>query len=128
MLELATKFLKANRPEHRTEGKPEHTFPDIIYTQIETKIKELAPKSKDEKKHNGSPTLQQILWELRDERAAEILADVFYAKPGIAKRLCEIKPDLCPGYIRYLVDEAYREWLIETARRDWPAKQDIHNL
>jgi Patatin-like phospholipase len=128
MLQLATKFLKASRPEHKLERGLERRFPEDIEELIKAEIEKLAPPFTDNEKDNGRHSLQRILWELHDERAAEILAEVFYANPEIARRLCEIKPDLCPGFIKYLVVETYREWRSEKARREWPLKREIHNL
>jgi hypothetical protein len=126
MLQLATRYLKADRTERRMERK----FPEDIDKQISAEIERLAQnhtgKKKDKK--NDTHPLERVLWDLRDERAAEILAEVFYAKPEIARRLCEINPDLCPGFIYHLVAEAYREWQFEKARRAWPEKREIHNL
>ncbi|HET9181110.1 MAG TPA: patatin-like phospholipase family protein [Candidatus Angelobacter sp.] len=107
MLELAREFLKTERPDGETQGK----FPQDVYTQIDEAVSDLLPGFRRRREKMPVRRLQQILWESRDERAQEILANVFYANPAIARRLCEILgPDHYPKFISYLLHEARNQW------------------
>src|SRR6185437_11000139 len=119
MLELAREFLKSERPDGETKGK----FPQDIYSDINEQITDLLPGFERRlrriipgRRAEKLPLrrLQRILWESRDERAQEVLANVFYANPSIARRLCEIL-DYYPTFICYLFSEAREQWQREHA-------------
>jgi hypothetical protein len=122
MLEIAHGFLKterkaASRTSQCIDMSNEHSgdiFPEDIYARIEEQVKELSERTKKKEQSTDSAGgMQLYLWGARDERAQEILADVFYANPQIARRLCEIKKELIPGFVHYLAQEAHRYWQIE---------------
>ena len=78
---------------------------------------------------NGSDGLQLTLWASRDVRAQEILAHVLYRQPEkIARRLCELKPELCPEFVHYLVDEARDEWQSEKIGKGRSRKKELDEL
>lgn len=90
------------------------TFPEEIYNEICKQIAELTreyTRTTDEQRPHYE--IQEFLWDTRDERAQEVLANVFYAAPEIARQVCEIRPELLPEFIHYLADEARRYWEIE---------------
>ena len=125
MLELAKTFLLAERPDADETGK----FPQDIYNRINEEIQKIVPEATRRKMKMPPRQLQQILWESRDERAQEVLADLFYAKPTIAKRLCEVRPDACPAFICYLVNEAREEWQRGiTGKEQDSRRKKLHDL
>jgi len=132
MLELARKFLKAERPDGETKGK----FPQDIYKSISEAISDLLPgfERRMRKILPGGRAekiplrqLQRVLWESRDERAQEVLANVFYANPGIARRLCEIL-NCYPAFIEYLVDETGQQWNREHSGEEAQHKENLDDL
>jgi len=132
MLELAREFLKAERPDGETKGK----FPQDLYTSINEAIRDLLPgferriqKIIPHRRPEKIPLrqLQRILWESRDERAQEVLANVFYANPTIARRLCEIL-GYYPAFIRYLVNEAQEQWQREHSGKEPRKKENLDDL
>lgn len=117
MLQLAKRFLA-------TEYKFDRKSRDEILKKIEADIKQQSmPKN-----GAGQDWLQLTLWKARDVRAQDILANVLYRNPKIARQLCELRPELCPEFVSYLVDQARREWQEEKARLGWPPKQEICKL
>jgi hypothetical protein len=113
MLELARQFLAT---EHTLESKSKSDMEELVERVI------CRNENKDEKE------LQLRLWQMRDVRAQDILANVLYQNPGIARSLCELRPELCPEFVRYVVDEARKEWQAEKMRHEWPPKRDLHKL
>jgi hypothetical protein len=125
MLQLAKRFLTT-----------ELTFEREAWTHINNEI-EYVIAEKDEKgneqenpveKDKVKRKLHVLLWKSRDERAQEILADVLYRRPEIARRLCEHKPDLCPEFVHYLVDEARKQWGSEKNGDGWPCQWKVRGL
>src|SRR5882724_2963064 len=118
MLQLAKRFLAT---EHNFESKSR----DKVIEQIEDDIREQSmPRGS-----GGQDWLQLTLWKARDVRAQDILANVLYRKPKIARELCELRPELCPEFVSYLVDEARREWQTEKARKSHRSKKNgFHKL
>jgi len=132
MLELAREFLKSERPDGETKGK----FPQDIYSDINEQITDLLPgfhrrmRQIIPGRREKIPLrrLQKVLWESRDERAQEVLANVFYASPAIARRLCEIL-DYYPTFIRYLFTEAREQWQREHTSKEGQNKgNDLDSL
>lgn len=118
MIELARGFLRSEREAGSTNTRGADAaelycpkvFPKDIYDDIDKQIASLTP---DQHQSGSCTEFQSFLWRTRDERAQDVLADVFYAAPRIARRVCEIRSKLIPEFIRYLVDEARRQWEIE---------------
>src|SRR6185437_1010163 len=131
MLELAREFLKSERPDGETKGK----FPQDIYSDINEQITDLLPGFNrrtrqiipGRREKIPLRRLQKVLWESRDERAQEVLANVFYANPGIARRLCEIL-DYYPSSIRYLSTEARAQWQREHSGKEPHLKENLDGL
>jgi hypothetical protein len=90
------------------------TFPEKINKDIRERIEKL---NSEDTRTQAEPDFQHetrlSLWDSRDERALEILADVFYVDPDLARQVCEIRSELVPEFIHYLADETRRQWDIE---------------
>jgi hypothetical protein len=123
MLQLARRFLAT-----------EKTFEVNALTDIVKEIEcEISKIEKEEAKTgtnpNGCDGLHQMLWQSRDVRAQEILANVLYRQPKkIARRLCELKPELCPEFVHYLVDEAHEEWQSEKTGKARSRKKKLREV
>jgi hypothetical protein len=121
MLEIARGFLRSEReaakkdqPASNGDSFAYDAFPEHVYAEIHDQIEQLHPEI-IQATHRpwSSCNVQEVLWESRDERAQEVLANVFYAKPEIARNVCEIRQPLIPAFVHYLADEARRRWQIE---------------
>jgi hypothetical protein len=123
MLQLARRFLAT-----------EKTFEINALTDIVNEIEgEISKIEKEEAKTGANPNgcdgLHQMLWQSRDVRAQEILANVLYRQPKkIARRLCELKPELCPEFAHYLVDEANAEWESQKNGKWRSREKELHDL
>jgi hypothetical protein len=121
MLEIARGFLRneleaASRvpPSSRADSHAGDIFPESIYELIHDQIDQTNPgRNKTGHLIESPHGIEEYIWEARDERAPHVLADVFYAKPEIARKLCEMRPQLIPAFVHYLADEAHRYWQIE---------------
>ena len=137
MLEIARGFLRSEREAASqvplncpaTDSHSRKVFPDHIYKDIESEIEQLYPnKAPTTHSHNSLHVVKKALWDCRDERVQEILAHVFYARPRIARQLCEIAPQLIPEFVHYVADEARRQWQIEKSSFEFDRKKKLQKL
>jgi hypothetical protein len=117
MLEIAPGFLRSEREaaskvplnNPTTDSHSRNISPEQIYTDIDSEIKRLNLHiMQTAYSHKSLQVVKKAFWESRDERVQEILAHVFYARPLMARKVCEIAPQLIPEFVHYLADEGRR--------------------
>lgn len=123
MLEIARGFLRSERNASRNAPYSGNgtdvdfcypdVFPEYLYAEIRSQIGLLTPELVEAFPPRASYPVHEVLWQSRDERAQEVLANVFYAKPEIARKVCEIRQELIPRFVHYLAEEARRHWQME---------------
>lgn len=67
---------------------------------------------------NGSERRRaELFWGWKDERSRQMLMELMYRDPELAREIASVGEDLCPGFICYLAEE------VRTILKEWPIWQ-----